>query len=172
LSVLAAELRAGRPAAAALAAASGVATGPLADGLRSAAVAGDVGADPVAALLRAAPGSAVGELVRGLAACWQVCASTGSSLATAVDRLAISLQAQEAQRRVVEAELAGPRATAALLAALPVAGVGLAAGLGARPLHVLLHTTAGLACLTAGLLLEALGLWWTSRLVAAAGGSR
>jgi tight adherence protein B len=172
LSVLSSELRAGRPTTQALEAAADVAIGPLARALHSAAAAAVLGADPVAALLRGASASAVPELIRGLAACWQVCAGTGSSLATAVERLAESMRAQQEQRFAVDAELAGPRATAAMLALLPLAGIALAAGLGARPLHVLLHTAVGIGCLAGGLGLELLGLWWTGRLVAAAGGTR
>ena len=37
--------------------------------------------------------------------------------------------------------------------------------LGADPLHVLLHTGAGLGCLLAGALLEGLGMWWAMRIV-------
>jgi tight adherence protein B len=172
LAVLSSELRAGRPTALALSVAASVAVGPLADGLAAAAVAGDLGADPVDALLRAAPRSAAPDVLRGLAACWQVCSSTGSSLAAAVERLSVSLRADQAQRLAVASELAGPRATAVMLGLLPLAGIGLAAGLGARPLHVLLHTPAGVGCLVAGLALECLGAWWTARLVAAAGGDR
>lgn len=168
VAVLAAELRAGRPPAQALVAAAGVAVGPLAAALRAAATAGTVGGDPVRALLSAADGTAVPATVRGLAACLQVCGSTGSSLAAAVDRLAEGLRAETEQRLAVEAELAGPRATAGLLAVLPLAGVALAAGLGARPVHVLLRTPVGVGCLAAGLGLDLLGVWWTGRIVAAA----
>ena len=37
--------------------------------------------------------------------------------------------------------------------------------MGADPLHALLHTGAGLACLVAGGALEALGLWWALGIV-------
>jgi tight adherence protein B len=170
LAVLASELRAGRPADLALDAAATVAAGPLAATLRSAAGASRFGAEPAAVLRGGAGRSAVPEVLRGLAACWQVCSATGSSLATAVDRLAEAVRADRAQRAAVEAELAGPRATAALLAVLPLAGLALAAGLGADPLHVLLHTPFGAGCLLVGVGLDLLGLWWTGRLVAAAGG--
>jgi tight adherence protein B len=170
LAVLASELRAGRMPADALGAAAGVAAGTLASTFAVVATGASVGADPSVALLRSAEASAVPELLRGLAACWQVCSATGSSLAAAVDRLAEALRAERAQRLAVEAELAGPRATAVLLAVLPIAGIALAAGLGARPLHVLLHTGLGLGCLAAGVGLDLLGLWWTGRIVAAAGG--
>ena len=172
LAVLGAELRAGRTPADALDAAAGVAVGPCSEALGSAATASRFGGDAAGTLARAADGSAVPELLRGLSACWQVCSTTGSSLASAVDRLADGLRAERAQRLAVEAELAGPRATACLLAVLPALGIALAAGLGARPVHVLLHTPVGLACLAAGIGLDLLGLWWTGCLVAAAGGAR
>ena len=122
---------------------------------------------------RPSPGTAtaVPEVLRALAACWTVCAASGSGLATAVDRLGEGLRADQDRRRAVEAELAGPRATAGMLAVLPVAGLLLATGLGADPAGVLLHTPLGLACLVGGLLLDGLGLLWTGRLVARAGGS-
>ena len=110
------------------------------------------------------------EVLRALGACWTVCAGSGAGLASAVERLEEGLRADAAQRRAVDAELAGPRATAGLLAVLPAGGLLLAAGLGADPLRVLLTTPVGLLCLTVGLALDGLGLWWTGRLVASAGG--
>lgn len=172
LAVLGAELRAGRAPAEALLAAAGVAVGGLAEALASAAAVTGFGGDVPDSLARSADGSAVPEVLQGLGACWQVCGATGSSLAAAVDRLAEGHRAERVQRLAVDAELAGPRATAALLAGLPVLGIALAAGLGARPLHVLLHTPVGAGCLVLGLGLDLLGLWWTGRLVAAAGGVR
>ena len=188
LSALAVELRAGRPSEQALAAAAEVATGPFRQVLMAGRSAASVGIDVPTALLAgldnpgcvgcpggaavAAAGTggctAVPEAVRGLAACWQVCSRTGSSLAPAVERLADGLRDRQAQQQAVAAELAGPQATAAVLAVLPLGGVALAASLGADPLHVLLRTPLGLGCLVLGLLLDGLGLWWTARLVARA----
>jgi tight adherence protein B len=54
---------------------------------------------------------------------------------------------------------------------LPVAGLLMAAGLGADPLRVLLSTPLGLVCLVLGLGLDGLGVLWTGRLVRRAGGS-
>jgi tight adherence protein B len=172
LAVLASELRAGRPMAEALEVAAEVAVGPFAATLAAAATGARFGVEPADVFHRSAAATAVPELVRGLGACWQVCSQTGSSLAAAVDRLDEALRAEREQRWAVESELAGPRATAGLLAVLPLAGIALASGLGAHPVHVLLHTTIGLACLCLGLALDALGVWWTGRMVAAAGGAR
>jgi len=170
-AVLAGELRAGRSAAQALTAAADVATGAVRLALLAASSSAGLGGDVPAALLGKASASAAPELLAGLGACWQVCAGTGSGLAMAVDRLEEGLRAEQGQRLAVAAELAGPRATAGLLACLPLAGIGLAAALGARPVHVLLHTTIGLACAVLGVGLDGLGVWWTGRLVARVGGA-
>jgi tight adherence protein B len=167
---LAGELRAGRAPADALLAAADLAVGPSRDALSAAAGAARLGGDAAAAL-RPPDGTAVPEVLHSLAACWTVCSGSGSGLAAAVERLEEGLRADSARRRAVEAELAGPRATAGLLAVLPVAGLLLATGLGADPVDVLLSTPLGLACLTGGLLLDGAGLWWTGRLVARAGGT-
>lgn len=175
-AALAAELRSGRAPDQALMVAAELACGPSARSLAAAAAAARLGGD-VAAALRPEPpvpgstGTAVPEVLRALSACWTVCANTGSGLASAVERLEQGLRAQAAQRRAVQAELAGPRATAGLLAVLPLAGLVLAAGLGADPLRVLLHTPLGLVCLVTGLGLDLLGVLWVGRLVARAGGS-
>ena len=171
-AALAGELRAGRSPAQALEVAAGLAVGASRTALSTAAAAAGLGGD-VAGALRPVAGTAtaVPEVLRALAACWTVCASSGGGLAAAVERLEQGLRADQAQRQAVQAELAGPRATAGMLAVLPLAGLVLAAGLGADPLHVLLETPVGLVCLVAGLGLDGLGLLWTDRLVARAGGT-
>ena len=100
----------------------------------------------------------------GIAACWQVASSSGAGLAAGLDRVAEGLRAESALHETVRAELAGARSTAALLAALPLFGLLLGAGLGADPLRVLLHTPGGLACLALGALLECAGIAWTGRI--------
>jgi tight adherence protein B len=85
-----------------------------------------------------------------------------------VERLANGLRAEEAQRREVSAQLAGPRATARLVAILPLFGLMLAAGLGGDPLRVLFGTSYGLVCLGTGLALDVVGVLWTERIASAA----
>jgi tight adherence protein B len=164
-AALAGELRAGRTPAEALAVAAGLASGPTGAALRSAAGTAGWGGDVPAALQAGAAGSAVPEVLGALAACWAVCSAAGSGLAAAVDTVAEGVRARAAQERAVAAVLAGPRASAGLLALLPLAGTALAAGLGARPVHVLLHTPLGLGCLVLGAGLDLLGLLWTRALV-------
>ena len=112
----------------------------------------------VAALRRGGGG------LRSLAACWRVSERSGSALAPSVARLAVTLRDEEQVRREVAAQLAGPRATSVLLALLPLFGLLMGGALGADPLAVLVGTPAGRACLVVGLLLEALGLFWTARI--------
>jgi tight adherence protein B len=166
-----AELRAGRHPGAALVRAAG-------DGLagsaipqtsiaaRSVAAAG-VGGDVAAALAADAeqPGA---EALRRLAACWRVAHTRGAGLAAAVERLVGSLRSEQQHRQEVAAELAGARATARILAALPAVGLLMGTGLGAQPLEVLLRTSYGSACLIAGVGLVGAGLLWTERIARAA----
>lgn len=108
------------------------------------------------------------EGLRLLEACLRVGAERGGTLATVLDGLAAALRDEEAQRQDVAVQLAGPRATARLLAALPVLGIAMAAALGARPLSFLCGSLPGLACLVAGVALNVTGLYWTTRLARSA----
>ncbi|MFF7452928.1 type II secretion system F family protein [Kitasatospora sp. NPDC008115] len=129
--------------------------------------AGRYGADVPAAfrLIAELPG---GSGAAAVAACWEVSSVGGSGLAAGLDGVAEALRVERALAEEIGAELAAPRTTIAVLAALPLAGLLLGAALGARPLEVLLHTPAGLAALVAGAGLEGLGLVWTGRIVRAA----
>lgn len=162
LSGLVAELRSGaEPRPALLAAASGLAgLEPL---VASARPAGDVAAQ-LDDLGREPGGTTAGEL----AVAWRVAETTGCGLAAPVARVLRSHLESERLRRQVAAELAGPTATARLLALLPLAGVGLGTALGAQPLGFLLGTSAGRIVLMTGLALNGIGLAWARRLTSAA----
>ncbi|MBO2464179.1 type II secretion system F family protein [Actinomadura violacea] len=108
------------------------------------------------------------EGLRLLAACWRVGTERGGTLATVLDGLAAALRDEEAQRQDVSVQLAGPRATARLLATLPLLGVGLAAAMGAHPLTFLCGSIPGLACLLTGVAFNATGLYWTRHLAKSA----
>ncbi len=158
-SALGAELRSGATARDALIAASRDV--PAVEHLAAVAAAphGDV-----AQALRATAERNGGAGLRRLAACWQVSERSGSGLAPSVSRLAATLRDEEQVRREVAAQLAGPRATAVLLALLPVFGLAMGNALGADPLAVLVGTPLGQGCLVLGLLLEVAGLLWTARI--------
>ncbi|QOV47686.1 type II secretion system F family protein [Streptomyces chromofuscus] len=162
-SALAGEVRAGRqPGEALLRAARD--SGGLGEGQAAVLAAARFGGDVPEALAVAAlqPGA---DGLLGLAACWRVAVDRGAGLAAGLDRLEAALRAERDQRAEVRAQLAGSRSTAVMLAALPALGILLGTALGADPLHVLLHTGAGLGCLLLGAVLEGVGLWWALRIV-------
>jgi len=103
-----------------------------------------------------------------LAAALDLCERSGAPTADVLDRLAAGLRAEAAAASDARIALAAPRATAAVMSVLPVAGLGLGALLGVDTLHVLAGTTAGHACLVLGAAAWGAGRWWIGRLVAAA----
>ncbi|WP_153506531.1 type II secretion system F family protein [Cumulibacter manganitolerans] len=162
LHALAAELRAGHSLAVALRATAATGTAPLCRGAGRAAHAVVMGDDPAAALQRAAGGplgDRLGALVR-------LSGTHGIALAHAVDALAADAEDGLRRRRDLAGLLAGPRATANLLAALPVFGVLMGESIGAHPVRTLLHTPAGAVVLVVGVALAAAGVLWTQALVA------
>lgn len=165
-AILAAECRMGRIAQDALAvAAEDVALlAPVARVQR-------LGGDPVPELLRRAdrPGQSG---LAGLARAWQVSVRTGAPMADLVGAVAGDLRELHTLDRLVDGELAAPRATSHVLAGLPVAGLALGQSIGARPLTFLTGTPVGLGCLAAGTLLTAAGLVWSELLAVRAGGLR
>ncbi|MER6335197.1 type II secretion system F family protein [Streptomyces sp. NPDC001034] len=164
---LAGEVRAGRqPGEALLRAARD--SGGLGDAQAAVVAAARFGGDVPGALAAAArqPGA---EGLLGLAACWRVAVDQGAGLAAGLDRLDGALRAERDQRADLRAQLAGARATAVLLAALPALGLLLGAAMGAAPLRVLLHSGPGLGCLLIGAAFETAGLWWSARIVRGAG---
>ena len=93
---------------------------------------------------------------------------SGSALAPVAAGIAEAAREQQQHLASVRAELAGPRASARMLAGLPAVGLALGAALGADPVRLLLTTPGGLACLSGAALLELAGLRWTAALVARA----
>ena len=91
-------------------------------------------------LIAATPGA---EGLRLLAACWRIGVERGGAFASVADGLASALRDEETHRQQVSAELAGARATAELLAVLPLLGIAMAAALGAQPLTFLFTTLPG-----------------------------
>ncbi|WP_162450426.1 type II secretion system F family protein [Phytoactinopolyspora mesophila] len=162
---LAGELRAGVPPVHALRAVA--AEWPELFGPAAGRVA--AGGDPAAALRSTAaqPGALP---LKAVAAAWEISARTGASLSTVLTAVTDSLRAEESVRREAGSQLASVRATARLLAFLPVATLLLfsTSGTERTPVEFLLGSAYGLACLAAALIFIAAGLSWVERVSRAA----
>ena len=94
--------------------------------------------------------------------------STGAPTAQVLDACARGItEAAEAAagRRVA---LAGPKASARMLAWLPLLGLGLGTAIGASPFGFLTQSVAGRLCLALGLVFEIAGIAWVGRMTARA----
>jgi tight adherence protein B len=160
---LAAEVRAGRPPGRALALVAATAS-ELRFPLHQASRAVEAGASAASELgsLAVMPGCSG---LLGVAAAWQVTEAAGGPVADVLDRLGEVLDADAQSRAALAAALAAPRATVALLAALPVLGVALGESLGAHPLDLLMHQPIGWALVCAAAVLDCIGIGWMQLLV-------
>lgn len=110
-----------------------------------------------------------GDRVAGeLAGAWLLATRHGVELADVVDGLRADVASRRERALRVDATLAGPRATAVILTALPGFGVLLGSGFGANPLGVLLDGLLGGVLCLAGAVLLAAGLLWTDRIAGGA----
>lgn len=118
-------------------------------------------AGPVLPVL-ASPGSAA--LAR-LAVGWRLTAKYGVALAPMVDSLASELAEQLAADAQRAGQVAGPRTSGYVMAALPLLGLALGSGMGAEPIRVLLDSPVGNILLLVGVTLICSGLLWAARIV-------
>jgi len=161
LGVLAAEVRAGRSLAEATAAAV--------DGCPDPATAALLG--PVLRLGEPPPVADTGPVAEALvriAAAVRLSARTGCSLAGVVNAVEDDLRARLRAEQELSSAVAGPRASAGVLAGLPVLGLLMGSGVGADPWRVLTTTGSGTVLLVVGVALELAGTAWSARLVARA----
>ncbi|WP_344413322.1 type II secretion system protein [Amycolatopsis minnesotensis] len=94
---------------------------------------------------------------------WALADEHGVPLAEAADSVRRGVVAEAAFAAQCEARMAGPRASAAVLALLPVFGVALGEAMGASPVRVLTGTVAGQLLAVAGCALLFAGVVWSSR---------
>ncbi|HEY9408056.1 MAG TPA: type II secretion system F family protein [Jiangellaceae bacterium] len=157
---LAAELRAGAPPTQALAVAAGEWPGLFGP----AAGRASIGGDPVAALRETATSPGAGAL-RAVATAWEVSERTGAGLSTVLVAVADTMRSEAVVRREGAAALATVKATARLLALLPVGTLLLfSAGEGGAPVRFLLGDPYGICCLVVAGLLVGAGLMWVERM--------
>ncbi|WP_143073523.1 type II secretion system F family protein [Actinokineospora terrae] len=95
---------------------------------------------------------------------WHLTARHGVPLVATLTAVAQDLSHQATFTRAVQARLAGPQITAALLATLPAAALALGEATGAHPLTTLATTPLGQTTLILGALLTSTGLTWTTHL--------
>ena len=162
LGALAVELRSGRSLDAAVGAAVAACADsgcgpPLARSLRVPAAARAGPEDPV-----------LDEALDRIAAAVRLSERTGCSLAAVAGAVEDDLRARHRHRLELRAATAAPRASASMLAGLPVLGLAMGSGVGADPWGVLTGSPVGQVLLVAGVGLEVAGLAWTRRLVARA----
>ncbi|CAN5708167.1 hypothetical protein BH09ACT8_BH09ACT8_44350 [soil metagenome] len=164
LEILVGELRVGAHPVRAFGTAAQETGGTVGAAFRSVAARAGLGADVAAGLRAVAARSALGNEWDRLAVCWQLAAQHGLAISTLMR--AAQLDIVERQRYYVrlEAGMAGARATAAILAALPVLGVVLGQLIGAAPVAFLTGGGVGGALLIVGVALLCAGLWWADRI--------
>lgn len=155
------ELRAGQPPQIALARA-----GEVWPDLSPVVAAARLGADVPEALRDRArlPGA---EGLTDLAAAWQVSQRSGAALTTSLGQVVASARARQLAGHLIRGELSSARATARLVALLPVGTLAMSTGIGGDPWAFLFGHPVGLGCLAAGATLVFAGLAWIDRMAAA-----
>ncbi|MFF1633450.1 type II secretion system F family protein [Leifsonia sp. NPDC058248] len=111
---------------------------------------------------------------RALGAAWAVADAAGAALAPSLRQLAVSARDRAETDLEIEVALAGPLATARLVAWLPAVGLGLGVMMGADVLGTLVGSPIGWGLLGAGIALVAVGRLWTralTRQAASSGGT-
>ena len=151
---LAADVRAGVPPITALESAAPI-WPPLAAVARGARLGNDVPAH-----LRALASTPGAGRLGVIAAAWTVAHRTGAAMASTLDLAARTLRDEQAVAAVIATEIAAARATATVLALLPVGVLVLGQGVGGDSIAFLTATPAGLVCTATGLVLAHLGLAW------------
>lgn len=161
LSIMIAEMSVGSPMVLACASASQelASVGPtsVSTELSRMAARAELGGDPEDIVVDGAAGAGV----QRLATAWAASSSRGLPMTDLLQMLRSDLIARADHAARTRAGLAGPRATAMVLALLPMLGIGLGHLMGAAPLAVLLSPGIGSILLVVGAVLVSAGVWWT-----------
>jgi tight adherence protein B len=131
--------------------------------LREAGEVQELGGD-VTRVWRAQAGREGQEGLRQLARAWRVALDSGAPMSATLEEVAAGLSADQDLRSVVSGELASPRATGKVMAALPLCGIGMGYLLGGDPIAWLMADPLGWACLLGGVLLACTGVLWVEQL--------
>jgi tight adherence protein B len=164
LDVLVGELRVGTHPVAAFDAAAEEVDGRVADELRAVAARARLGADVTAGLRSTAAASRLPSHWQRLALFWRLAQTHGLAIATLMRAAHRDIVEREQFSARVDAGMAGARTTAAVLAGLPVLGIGLGQLIGADPMGFLLSAGLGGWLLVSGVTLACCGLLWSDRI--------
>ncbi|OBG55501.1 MULTISPECIES: type II secretion system F family protein [unclassified Mycobacterium] len=164
LDVLVGELRVGSHPVRAFGVAAGETAGAVAESFRAVAARARLGADVAAGLRAAAKSSALPGHWDRLALGWQLASQHGLAIATLMRAAQRDIAERQRFSARVTSNMAGARATAAILAGLPALGVLLGELIGARPLAFLFNGRAGGWLLVVGSALACGGLLWADRI--------
>ncbi|MGI5221889.1 type II secretion system F family protein [Nocardia sp. CA-290969] len=162
LSAVIAELRVGAHPSAAAAVAARETGGIAAQAFAVGAARSRLGGSGADGLLR--PHTVIAAELARVADAWRVAERHGLALAELLAAARADLAARIKFRNRTEAALAGARATATILAVLPVLGIGLGQLMGAQPLRVLLFSSIGTFLLPLGAGLACAGLLWADEI--------
>ena len=165
LEVLVGELGVGAHPLRAFSVAAAESPGGVGDSLRAVATRAQLGADVAAGLRSAATDSSVPAYWERLAICWTVAAEHGLSMSTLIRAAHRDILDRQRFADRVQAGLAGARATAAILAGLPILGVALGELIGADSARFLLGGGSGGWFLLVGVGLIGSGVAWANRII-------
>ncbi|MFD1815898.1 type II secretion system F family protein [Rhodococcus gannanensis] len=168
LDVAVADLRVGAHPESACSAAAAESAGGSAEAFRSAAATARLGGSAAHGLLTGARRDSDHDGVTAdldrIAAAWRIAERHGVPLAELLDAARTDLVGRRRFRARVDAGMAGARATATVLACLPVLGIALGQMMGAHPIGVLLAGGIGGVLLVVGTALACAGLAWADRI--------
>jgi tight adherence protein B len=164
IDVLVGELRIGAHPAQAFAVAADETAGPVAQSCRAVAARARLGADVTAGLNGVAEASTLPAQWNRLAVCWQLASQHGLAMSTLMRAAQRDIAERQRFSAQVTSAMAGARATAAILAGLPVLSVVLGQLIGADPVAFLLAGHAGGWLLVVGVTLVCSGLLWSDRI--------
>ncbi|MCX4093628.1 type II secretion system F family protein [Nocardia sp. alder85J] len=153
------ELRVGTHPAAAAATAAAELSGVTGRALTVGAARGRLGGSVADGLI--SPGTVLADELGRIAMAWRLAEQHGLALVELLSAARSDLSGRMRFREGATAELAGVRATAAVLSALPLLGLALGELMGADPLGVLFGPGVGAVLLPLGTALACAGLWWT-----------
>ena len=101
-----------------------------------------------------------------LSVAWELSQETGAPLAGLVEQIITTFEENEKRRALIQTETAGVKATVYVLAALPLIGMFLASMLGINVLAWYASGVVGFLSLSAGIVLEVIGILWVRRMIA------